>query len=251
MAESDSHHAPRPRLPPLVPGIYNYCDSRCARCRFSQRCLTHLASERSTRGEPDDDVCEQIIRERDPDWREPPQAWLDLLSDANDRCKEMEADEQVQSALAAYDLAIERARADRLVVAARHYTSAAWNVARALESLVGSRSDPVVIEAVETIGELAGIIASKTFRAISSSFDEHGEVFDLQHDANGSAKVARLAVAESKHAWYALMDAGRAVGDGVPAAMFRVLDELDAGLAARFPRAMEFVRPGFDTEPAP
>jgi hypothetical protein len=42
------------------------------------------------------------------------------------------------------------------------------------------------------------------------------------------------------------MEVGRAAADGVPAALVRMLDELDAILAARFPRAMEFVRPGFD-----
>src|SRR5438046_7469517 len=28
--------------PRLIPGIYNYCDGRCPRCRFSERCLTFL-----------------------------------------------------------------------------------------------------------------------------------------------------------------------------------------------------------------
>jgi hypothetical protein len=34
--------------------------------------------------------------------------------------------------------------------------------------------------------------------------------------------------------------------DGVPAAMAARLDDLDAHLAAAFPRAMAFVRAGFD-----
>jgi len=36
----------------------------------------------------------------------------------------------------------------------------------------------------------------------------------------------------------------------VPARMMRDLLVLDQDIAARFPRAMAFVRPGFDTEPA-
>jgi hypothetical protein len=44
------------------------------------------------------------------------------------------------------------------------------------------------------------------------------------------------------------MELGRATADGVPAHLVRRLDEIDAGLAARFPQAMAFVRPGFDTD---
>ena len=42
------------------------------------------------------------------------------------------------------------------------------------------------------------------------------------------------------------MEAGRATPDGVPAHAVRTLDELEASIRERFPRVMEFVRPGFD-----
>src|SRR3954467_10313738 len=32
----------RARDPRLIPGIYNYCDGRCPRCPFTDRCLTYL-----------------------------------------------------------------------------------------------------------------------------------------------------------------------------------------------------------------
>jgi hypothetical protein len=252
MADSDSNQALKPpRLPPLIPGIYNYCDGRCARCRFSQRCLSHLARERFDKGDDRSDVFDEIIREREVEPREPPQEFLDAVFEANDRFKEEEMSEELEEALREHEAQLERAHVDHLVVAAHHYARTAWTVAEALERVGASRSDPVTIEAVETIGELAGTVASKTFRAVSSSLGEDFDLFDLDHDANGSAKVARLTIAESKRAWYALMETGRAAADGVPIAMFRVLDEIDAGLAARFPRAMAFVRPGFDTEHPP
>src|SRR5947208_11860995 len=31
--------------PRLVPGIYNYCDGRCPRCSFTDRCLTYLDNQ--------------------------------------------------------------------------------------------------------------------------------------------------------------------------------------------------------------
>jgi hypothetical protein len=45
-----------------------------------------------------------------------------------------------------------------------------------------------------------------------------------------------------------LLDRGQATADGVPARLVALLEEIDGGLAARFPRAMAFIRPGFDTE---
>src|SRR3954454_13642975 len=43
----------RARDPLLIPGIYNYCDGRCPRCPFTQRCLTFLDTQelKETAGE--------------------------------------------------------------------------------------------------------------------------------------------------------------------------------------------------------
>src|SRR5262249_27816867 len=35
----------RARDPRLIPGIYNYCDGRCPKCSFTQRCLHYLDSQ--------------------------------------------------------------------------------------------------------------------------------------------------------------------------------------------------------------
>ncbi len=136
---------------------------------------------------------------------------------------------------------------DRVVVAARDYALATWNITRALEHIVQTREDPVVIEAVETLAELAGLIASKTHRAVIGSVDEDFDRHDLEHDAQGSAKIARLAIDDCTRAWQMLNTSAHAAADGVPAAMIRRLGAIDAELAQRFPRAMAFVRPGFDT----
>ncbi|HUL75577.1 MAG TPA: hypothetical protein VLT86_20860 [Vicinamibacterales bacterium] len=251
MADSHSNHALKhpqhPGLPPLVPGIYNYCDSRCAKCRFSQRCLSHLARERFEADDSERDVIGEILREREGEPREPPEEFLQMISEANAFVEAM-TPEEAEEIGREHDVLIERANADRFVVAAHNYAMTCWNIIQALQPIVAERGDPVVIEAAETIAELAGVVSSKTFRAVSGSLDSDYDPFDLEHDAHGSAKVARLAVAESKRAWTVLMEIGRATADGVPARLLRVLEEIDAGLAARFPRAMSFVRPGFDTE---
>ena len=71
----------------------------------------------------------------------------------------------------------------------------------------------------------------------------------VQNDWNGSAKVARLAIAESLDAWSTLFDAGDTPADASIRQTVVLLESLDRDVATRFPLAMEFVRPGFD-EPA-
>jgi hypothetical protein len=84
------------------------------------------------------------------------------------------------------------------------------------------------------------------YRAVSQVHERDFDPVDRQSDANGSAKIARLLIADSRAAWRVLMELGRATADGVPAQLVARLDEIDAGLARRFPHAMAFVRPGFD-----
>src|SRR5215510_5650962 len=40
--------------PNLIPGIYNYCDRRCERCRFADRCFSYLESRKEP--EPSESV---------------------------------------------------------------------------------------------------------------------------------------------------------------------------------------------------
>ena len=103
----------------------------------------------------------------------------------------------------------------------------------------------------------ATLISSKTYRAVLSAMelDDQKPVGGVEleeadwTDVRGSAKCARLFIASSIRAWRVLMEVGRATADGVPARLVQVLTDLDDGLAARFPDAMRFVRPGLDEGP--
>ena len=240
MADADSTRSARPSL---IPGIYNFCDTRCPQCPFNRRCAVYLQQESMIAGRHWDDTLDETEGAPRP---QPPEV-IEAIAQIEDSVRTMPREEWEK-----VDAEIEARRAqvsaDRLVIAARYYTMTAWRVTQALRPIVEERGDPGVIAAVETIAALAGPIASKTYRAVSGAADEDFDRFDLEGDANGSAKVSRLVIAESRHAWQVLMEIGRATADGVPMALVRVLDEIDAGLAQRFPRAMSFVRPGFDTE---
>ena len=135
---------------------------------------------------------------------------------------------------------------DSLVVRARQYGRLAWRVARALAPVVARRGDEAVTGAIAIIEWFSSMISSKIHRAISVRADGWEDDDDVQTDFNGSAKIALIGIAESRAAWAVLMEAGKATADGVPAQAVSILDALDRDVRARFPRAEEFVRPGFD-----
>jgi hypothetical protein len=140
----------------------------------------------------------------------------------------------------------DRHRQDPLVVRALEYGHLAWRVSRAIAPIVSARGDAPVIDAVATIEWFSSLVSSKVYRAVTGQADGWEPRDQVQTDFNGSAKIALLGVAESRDAWGVLIEAGKAIADGVPAQAVTVLRTLDAAIRTRFPRAMSFVRPGFD-----
>jgi len=140
-------------------------------------------------------------------------------------------------------------RQDPLIVRAEEYTRLAWRVSRALTPVVSARAEPSVVDAVGTIQWFSLRVSSKIYRAVVGRIERWEPDDQVQTDCNGSAKVALLWIAESRHAWGVLMEAGKATADGVPAQAVAMLAALDAAVRTRFPRAMAFVRPGFDEPP--
>jgi len=198
--------ATRPHDRRLVPGIYNYCDGRCTRCPFTDRCLAFRHA--------------------------------------------LDANGSVAQASHAHD-------DDPLVTAAREYGRMAWPIAKALVPIAAARGDRYVIEIVATIDWFSGVIASKIYRAVAGEAPgsigrrkdgepPHRAHSEPQQDCDGSAKVALLGIDESMRAWRVLMDQGTAMADGIPARAVQILEDLAAATHRRFPRAMAFVRPGFD-----
>ncbi len=242
--------APTPRF---VSGVYNYCDRWCERCPFSTRCVIaamHVRLEEArARGEDLSGVdvpVEDAGAERDGVAR----PWLD---EALNRPPSPAEEREFEERQAERDRI---ASADPLVIRSREYSQFADRIARVLLADLEGHADPVVLTALDTIAWHALAIGPKTWRAVTGALDdlldadedddEKDEEDEAQRDANGSAKIARLMVTESREAWAVLMQVGRATANGLPVKMVERLERLDQDLARRFPRAMAFVRPGFD-----
>jgi hypothetical protein len=138
---------------------------------------------------------------------------------------------------------------DRLYAAATDYESAAYQVVDPLRHLSPFHDwSRDVDEALDTISWNAGAIRTKLDRALwgQARRGDDGDEDPVQNDWNGSAKVARLAIADSIAAWDVLFIAGETPYDAPIRQRRRELEEMDDEIARRFPQAMAFVRPGFD-----
>jgi hypothetical protein len=229
----------RARDPRLIRGIYNYCDGRCARCAFTQRCLTFLDSQevKVAAGSEQSltDTLGNSLRRT-----------VEMLNEAARREQVDIAASPPEETEPAHGTGLDRHRQDPLAVRAREYGQLAWRIGRAIAPIAAARDDASLVAAVETIEWFSSMISSKLYRAICGQAEEWEPREEVQTDFNGSAKIALIGISESRRAWAVLMEIGRATANGVPAQAVKTLDELDVAVRGRFPRVMEFIRPGFD-----
>jgi hypothetical protein len=237
---------------PLIPGIYNYCDRWCERCVFSRRCRVfrdvRVMEDAVERGQDPVQVLSNLAvaeyaeadRERSPAERA---EWDDLMARANAMLTELDAED----AVARFKRREAWIEAQPVTGSSRAYGRLAIDVCVPLQQLLPPGSD-VARAAIDTVLHLAALIPAKVFRALTgleagASSEDDWDAARLD-DANGSAKVVRLAIAESREAWAALCEVPAIAG--VPESMQNRLCEMDAELARLFPGAPAFVRPGFD-----
>jgi hypothetical protein len=251
--------------PDFISGIYNYCDRWCERCAFSSRCLV-FATERE---DPDLD---------DPDVRDLNNAkfWRKLESifkDAHELIRECAQEAGVDldaikadEAIAEHEAETEDAKSHELSVLARNYGSAAetWfeNELIAAESLsddasVQAKREATAIDvhaAVEVIRWYQFFIAAKVFRALMGRDDELRDVYPAddedeinpaQTDANGSAKIALIAIERSLGAWRIMQSCVPEKSESITPLM-TALEDLRSGIEEALPLARDFIRPGFD-----
>jgi hypothetical protein len=232
----------RAENPRLIPGIYNYCDGRCPRCPFTDRCLSYLDDRETNAAGPRTNA--SLAERAGASLRRT----LAMLAEIGQRngidLDALRGDEETQAKIEA---AFKRHYDDPIVLRSREYAHLAWRIAKALAPLAVARGDPLVVDAVETIEWFSTLVSSKIYRAVAGRAEmwrEDDEEARPDHD--GSAKVALIGIAESRGSWRVLMEHGKATADGVPAQAVRMLDALDADIRERFPQATAFIRPGFD-----
>jgi len=251
--------------PDFISGIYNYCDRWCERCSFSTRCRLY-ATEKE---DPDLD---------DPDVRDLTNAkfWRKLNSifkDAHELIREAAEEAGVDldaietgEAIAEHEAETDSAKGHQLSMMARNYAAEVqtWfeNELVAAENLgevasVQAKREAIAIDvhaAVEVIRWYQFFIAAKVFRALMGSDDElrgvycddsEDEINPAQTDANGSAKIALIAIERSLGGWRIVQSYLPGKNDSIASLMTK-LENLRSGIEEELPLARDFIRPGFD-----
>jgi hypothetical protein len=235
----------RAQDPALIPGIYNYCHHRCEQCAFTGRCFSFRQEQREAHDHPEGSL-DDHIEANFTRASELMKAWCEQHGIDRGAVEDMpEADVSDTTA----ESGDEKADADVLQQMARRYSAEAYHIVEPLSNLSRFHAwAPAVAAAIDTIGWYSGLIPAKIARALHGAANEGLFVDEdpVQNDWNGSAKVARLAIAESIDAWRTLFEAGDTPVDASIRETAGLLAQIDGDLAARFPLAMEFVRPGFD-----
>jgi hypothetical protein len=229
--------------PRFIDGIFNYCTRRCEPCAFQDRCRLYRDLQEQERSHPEWDVLERV--------RDNFQRTFELL---RGWCAREGIDFETLQAHAESDAVrdelrkMDETRSDPLQRSAEAYTAAALKLVQAIDCTAPPNTRPDSLRpALDTIAHLAIPISSKIHRALSGYVTRDDERDDeVQNDWNGSAKVARTAIADTTIAWETVLAVGETPADSPLRKLIGLLQELDAALAQRFPRALEFVRPGFD-----
>jgi hypothetical protein len=236
------------RVSDHVEGIFNYCTRRCGQCAFTARCSLYQSEREYERTHPEatwrqhmEDSFAETFRLLE-EWCAREEIDFDEIRRAAES-EEMDADvTRVEGAV----------RADPIQKLTTAYMHAAFNVIDAMAPARAVRRWPAHVEAaLDTISWHAGMVSAKVYRALQGLAERglFAEQDPVQNDWNGSAKLARMLVDESRSAWEVVMREGEAPEGSPLFELVSLLTRIDEGLSERFPEAMSFIRPGFD-EPA-
>lgn len=248
--------------PRFIPGIYNYCDRWCERCAFTTRCMNFELGEQEFSDPETREVNNKKFWEK---ISESFQAAIELLEEEAVRLgidlNGNEPDDQKDY----YKEAFEESERHPLVQAARKYGEKVeqWfdDNEDQLKEKTGSlqqrieldlpRDEPIeeafeLQDIIEIIRWYQYLISAKLFRAIGGKYNYHDFEDDpVQNDSNGSAKIGLISIERSLSAWRKMYDQFPESEDDM-IEMLVYLSRLMKASEKEFPRAYEFVRPGFD-----
>lgn len=255
------------QAPGIIPGIHNYCDRWCERCPQTARCsVFHVGqAEKKRRGgrtRSDDAANEAFWDELSLNFaaalrmlqREAKKRGIDI--DAPDARAEAEIEERQQARRAAREGSALHKAATAYWKSAGALLDRLPEELRATEDELNTQArlgagDPRstaedIRDALDVVQWYQHFIDVKLQRAVSSRVDEASWGGDgYPSDANGSAKVALVAIDRSLAAWAGLREHLDGEGDAILDLLVR-LERLRRAVEREFPRARAYKRPGLD-----
>ena len=233
----------------FIGGIYNYCDRWCERCPQTQHCMNFAISEEDFSDPETRDMRNEAF------WKklsETMQEGLELLKEAGKKWGvDLEALDSVSDAES--DRVNDEAAENHVICrAAKSYIDIVKDWFKKMEetpfgivTVAGQGVD--LEEAFEVIRWYQYFIAAKVMRAIRGKKEEEEESdVEFPSDADGSAKIALIAIDRSIGAWAVIPRYSRLHSESV-LEIISLLNLLRQALEETFPGARSFIRPGFDS----
>lgn len=243
-----------------IPGIYNYCDRWCERCAFTSRCA----------------VYEGEVDEEEKDMRN--QAFWERLSENFSKAHELLDRVARESGidLDAIEAKAEQAERTReeikllskqhpMIKMIREYATftKTWlqtqpgmleklevlkdELTLGIETQQAAKKQTITIkDSLAVINWYKSFIEPKLMRALMGKSD-YLDIGDDFNDADGSAKIAIIAIERSMQAWMSLFELLPEQEDQFLQPL-SLLERVKKEITIEFPNAMKFKRPGFDDQ---
>lgn len=244
-----------------IPGIYNYCDRWCERCAFTAKCSVFAReNEANTQRDGDSrdaflDLLQSFAETKDLLKEEAEKRGIEINEPTNEEMESFREEEKRKN---------EVIQQDPLIIAARTYSSkgqdvfdnrewAKSNLGQLQQQVdLGIRTGEDAMDALKQLEDAWAIVQwdvhqvyVKLMRAMSCLAEANGKDKSLMNDANGSTKVALLAIDRSMDAWQKIFNAmPEAEDDILP--LLSLLQQTRQLAEQQFPKARAFRRPGFD-----
>ncbi len=260
----------------FISGIYNYCDRWCERCPLTTRCLvyaTEQADEMSADPEAHDINSAKFWSRMESIFQEAHDMILELAEEAGLDRETFEAEvdlvdrEQHRQDAKQHELSLSARRYAEMV---ERWFTEEFAVEESVHDDTNGKSknmedDVDIGDAIEVIRWYQFFAAAKVYRALmgledkiidgTSAVDDAIKDNELDedelqfggggNDSDGSAKIALIAVDRSSSAWRLMQSSLPEKADSIKP-MLLELERLRRTTEQVFPRARDFIRPGFD-----
>lgn len=246
--------------PDLIPGIYNYCDRWCERCYLSSRCLNFKMEMREKdRRESNDTENKEFWKELQASFSITSSMLQNLADelgmdihqeDLEDLKGNIHKPENPDVMNHPVNLA-----AEIYFESSRKWIDANYEVFQKKPSqdrdLINSINQTdndnkylLLNDLYEIINWYHTMILVKSKRAVMSSMDDGGKD-DIHSEMNGTAKVVLNCIDRSSFAWNGIMK-NMPQQESVALKNLANLQLLEENIHRSFPKAENFIRPGFD-----
>lgn len=228
----------QPKNENFITGIHNYCDGRCNKCSFTNRCSSYaLNSQLECLPESDSKKNENQLKVIFKATTELIEEELSKKGiDINDALADLDDTEVIPNTKHALEQ-----QAESYAEKTKRWLESNQ---MELESRIVAEPETGVQCAFETISWFQLFIPAKISRCIGGLVKDNRSETDC-YDAHGSAKIALIAIDQSINAWETILTHIPQKEDST-LNILKHLSKLRRDIEEFVPEARSFIRPGFD-----